>query len=131
MRKPAVLSLWPSSPRQALRQRRYSLCHTEEATLPPCSQRNLLSCLALTKSGFDLPSSYNLVIKSPCNGRGAFPLPHLLPSVFPPESHRLRREAQGAESSWLLCLPNLLGHKFRDKQSVEGRKGRLAGKGIQ
>lgn len=51
MRKPAMLSLRPLSPRQALRGSRYSHCHTEEATLFP--GRALLSCLALIKAGFD------------------------------------------------------------------------------
>lgn len=53
----------------------------------------------------------------------------LLPSLFPPEITG-SAESHGAESSWLLCLPNLLGHKSGDEESVEGRKGRLAGKAI-
>lgn len=45
----------------------------------------------------------------------------LLPYVFPPESHRLRRESHGAES--LPCLPNLLGNKFRDKSLWREERG--------
>lgn len=101
------------------RQRVYVLsrCHAEEATLFP--ESTILSSVALTKPIFHPPALTSLW-QSPLAMAQEHVL--LLPSVFPPESHRLRRESHGADSSRLPCLPNLPGHKCRDGV-CGGRKG--------